>query len=697
MKNSKKRSGRSSKLSTNNMPKKSRAEPQNSRQVKGSVRRNERGFGWLDVQGEDKSDIFIPPRELRGIFSGDIVSAELVSSPKGLCAERLELRTPREQNIVGVLRAVGNRTVVMANEEVTDKWIDIDLSRNSGKNPKLGEVVEISVRDRFSGSHRLWGDIVQVLGKSGSLAPEIAQLITESNVRTQFDDALIRAAREFGELPKAADIAGRADLQKLPFVTIDGETAKDFDDAVFATRREGKLVVFVAIADVAHYVEEGKALDVEALARGNSIYYPGKCIPMLPEALSNGLCSLNPKVPRLTMVAEFEISKSGAPSFVAVYEATIKSKSRLTYNEVQHFLNGESVDRKKFPVAVQKSLNLLEKASSELRKDRIKRGAIDFDVVESVVALDDRGEPVGINPTDRLEANRLIEDLMVAANEIVAQFLETRGVPAIYRVHGEPDPEKIANFFAVVQKAANVPANLITAYQKKPSAIGLSKILGELKGHSNKSALDMLLLRSMMQALYHVENSGHFGLASISYGHFTSPIRRYPDLVVHRMLKLALKMGKKPLSASKKSKLEAQLTEIAAHCSSQEREAMVLERKISALHSAWYMRDKIGEEDEAKIVGCAEFGVFVKLSTYHVEGLVHISLLSEKHLDFDPVMMCLTDPGGKRVFAIGDTIRVTIAKVDIARRLIDLEPAGVKVDEGTKRGQKPSKPRRRKN
>lgn len=670
------------------------------RHVEGSVRRNERGFGWLDDKEAPELDIFIPPRELRGIFAEDIVSAEVHSGPKGLCAENIRLVRPRQGNIIGVLRQIGNRTVVMPREEITDKWIDVSLTPKNQDAPDIGDVVEVSLSDRLDDFHRVKGKIVGILGQSGSLGPEIAQIIAESEARTDFDDSVMRAAEKFGTVPKAADIEKRIDLQKLPFVTIDGVTAKDFDDAVLGIMREGKLVVFVAIADVAHYVKEGKPLDVEALERGNSIYFPGKCIPMLPEALSNGLCSLNPKVPRLTMVAEYEIHSNGSPKLIGVYEATIKSKARLTYEEVESFLNGNTVNKNKFPSTVQKSLKLLIKASAALRGNRVARGAIDFEMPETVISLNEQGEPANISPVDRLESTRLIEDLMVAANEVTAQFLSKKSMPAIYRVHDIPDPEKIKNFLSVVQKMADIPAHLMGKFEKSPSPLTLSGILKALKEHPSKPIFDMLLLRSMMQAMYTTENVGHFGLGSEAYSHFTSPIRRYPDLALHRLLKQALKLGKKKLAPQKRTDIQKRLEEISAHCSVKEREAMVLERKINALHSVWYMREKVGVEDTAAIVGVTEFGVFAKLSTYHVEGLVHISLLSEKRLEFDPVMMRLTEAGSNRIIAIGDTIRVKVAKVDIAKRFIDLALAdketSEKKTEDVKRGREKQKRRRKK-
>lgn len=507
------------------------------------------------------------------------------------------------------------------------------------------------------------------------LSEEILGIIDGAKVKVAFPKSLERKKNEYGAEPSEDDCRGRKDYTKIPFVTIDGETAKDFDDAVYATTQNGSVVVYVAIADVAHYIASGDSLDEEAQGRSTSVYFPGRCIPMLPEFLSNGLCSLMPKVKRLAMVAEFEVSAQGETKLIELTNGVIQSHARITYTEVQKFLDKKPLGKRKLSESIKQSLGALKEASSFLRASRNKRGAIDFDLVESFVALDDNGEPVAIHPQERLESNRLIEDLMVAANEVVATFLTEKKYPLLYRIHEAPSQEKMEGFLTVVGKSGLVEPRLLREYQKNPTPMSLANIMAKLKVSKAYPTYELLLLRSLMQAKYSLDNMGHFGLASTCYAHFTSPIRRYPDLTVHRMAKLCLKNKNHALSVAKQTKLHKELTSVAEHCSTQERVAMDVERKVSSLFAAYYMKGKVGEEDIGKVTGCTEFGLFIRLKKFHVEGLLHISQLPGYFI-FDPERLCLNQRRGKLVFGIGDELTVLVANANVEKRFIDLSLPG---------------------
>ncbi len=553
------------------------------KKVEGIARRNPKGFGWLESLDGKSGGIFIPPHEMHQLTDGDVVLANVSKSPKGPIAEIIKV-----------------------------------LKRST---PQSAEATD--------------------------LQSEIDYLIRNAQAETQFSNKSLRAAKQFAENPTPEDQKGRRDLKKLALCTIDGETAKDFDDAVYGYQDGKNYGVLVAIADVSHYVPERSPIDIDAFKRSTSIYYPGHCIPMIPEALSNGLCSLKPKVPRLCMTVELIIGPSGTVKWVEVGEGVMKSQARLTYTQVQKLIDSGFQSHAKIPKAVVESIRVLQKAAIALRGARMKRGSIDFDAVESVVALDADGEPVAINPAERQESNRLIEDLMIAANEAVAKYLEDKGFPTIFRIHEPPNSEKLKAFAVMAQAiGALTPGHYKQLEKAHESPAVLAKLLESFKDHPAKATLESALLRSMMQARYSSNNLGHYGLASKSYLHFTSPIRRYPDLIAHRILRQ---------SFTKKVHVP-NLQEIADHCSNQERKATDLERQIHALHAAWFMQDKIGEKHDAVITGKTEFGLFVRLKQHHVEGLVHISTLRGNQL---------------ATAKIGDPVKIQVDGVNIARRHID--------------------------
>lgn len=510
--------------------------------------------------------------------------------------------------------------------------------------------------------------ILRVLGPELTLRNKIDRLLVEANVATDFSKIAFQEASLLGSEVKKGDSKNRTDLSHLALCTIDGETAKDFDDAVYAEAKDKNIEVTVAIADVSHYVKLGSALDEEALARGTSIYYPGHCVPMLPEELSNGLCSLKPKVLRLALAVTFVIGPKGGLSRPQIREVVIKSKARLTYNQVQAFYDGQKAEPSLIPEAVASSLSLLKKAALLLRRNRERRGAIDFDIVESVVALNEQGEPLSVYPQARLESHRIIEDLMVATNEIVAQYFENKKIPCLYRVHEPPNEEKLENFFQTALAFGAIKAGSKTKELSFSEPGALQEVMSQYQKSAYKETLNTLMLRAMMQARYSEKNLMHFGLASPAYLHFTSPIRRYADLIVHRQLRYVL-FEKKP----DKKIPERAMAEIAESISGREIRATDLERKIARLFAATFMATRVGDSFDAAIVACTEFGFFVRVLEHHVEGLVHIATISKSHVNFVPEKMSLVVSGSNIKFMVGDKVKVKLINVNTDRGHIDFE------------------------
>lgn len=509
--------------------------------------------------------------------------------------------------------------------------------------------------------------ILRVLAPELTLKRRIERLLDDANISRDFHKIIYREAGMLGEEVSHEDLKNRTDLSNVAFCTIDGETAKDFDDAVFAQALGKNIEVMVAIADVSHYVKSASALDKEALERGTSIYYPGHCVPMLPEQLSNGLCSLKPKVLRLALAVCFELGPKGGITRPEIKQVVIKSKARLTYNQVQKFYDN-SDPQADIPKDVESSLLMLRKAAHILRNARMRRGAIDFDVVESVVALDDQGEPIAINPQARLDSHKIIEDLMVATNEIVASYFAKRKIPGLYRVHEPPNEEKLANFFTTAKAfgAIKTPAKKSLESFIEPKA--LQQVMSEYQNSQYKDTLNQLMLRAMMQARYSEQNLMHFGLASPAYLHFTSPIRRYADLIVHRQLRYML-FEKRP---SKKIP-EATMAQVAESISQREMLATDLERKIDRLFATAFMATRVGDRFDGLIVACTEFGFFVRIVEHHVEGLVHIANIAKARVIFNAEKMSLVVSGSNKRYMVGDAVRVRLMNVNTERGHIDFE------------------------
>jgi ribonuclease R len=563
--------------------------------------------------------------------------------------------------VLGIYQAKGKATWVIPH--------DRNLSGNISvpRHPKArdGEMVKVRLHRDVQGA--LQGEIVAVLGAPGDPRFEILASAYAEGFSDEFDPATLLAAQSVPDHVHPDELAARRDLRHLPLVTIDGEDARDFDDAVHVSRTPGGYRLVVAIADVAHYVRSGGPLDREALRRATSVYFPGTVLPMLPERLSNGICSLNPDVDRLCMVCDLALDKSGQPLQADIYEAVMRSHARLTYTRVAGALAGDA-DPEARPVL--DDLQVAHELSKKLTAQRRARGSIDFDLPEAKIVLDDRGKVAEIVKRPRNDAHRLVEEFMLAANEGVARFFEVRGLPTVYRIHDQPDREKLEAFAALARSHG---FELPGGEELTPRV--LNEFLKAVEGKPAQKALNSLLLRAMMQAQYSPDNIGHYGLAAPTYLHFTSPIRRYPDLMVHRLLKEHWARGGRPLREEERQEQEAYLAGIAAQCSDRERAAMKAERDVDSFYSALYMQDRIGEKFKAVVSGVAEFGLFCELEDVFVEGLVPAESLGDD-VKLDKGLQRLVVGSSGRSYSIGDEVLVEVVSADPARRRITLALAG---------------------
>jgi ribonuclease R len=537
-----------------------------------------------------------------------------------------------------------------------------------------GDVVKVALAP---GTGDLRGEVLEVVGRPGEPRVEVLSVAYAQGFADVFPPAVLEEAAGVPAEVRPEDRAGRRDLTALPLVTIDGEDARDFDDAVYLERLSGgpggaawRLVV--AIADVAHYVREGSPLDVEALRRGTSAYFP---MPMLPERLSNGICSLNPEVDRLCMVADMTIGAGGEPRGVEVYQAVMRSAARCTYTEVARVLDGEHLPARE---VLRVQFQAMAELQAVLTAMRRRRGAIDFDLPEAKIVLDEAGQVLGIEKRPRNRAHRIVEEFMLAANEAVARWFGARDLPTIYRVHGVPDEEKLQLFLDLAATHGfEVPAPPVDPRS-------LDALLTRLAGHRQQRALNQLLLRAMMQATYSAENEGHYGLAAEHYLHFTSPIRRYPDLMVHRLLKEAwARRAGQPVPRA----MTRDLDEVAGRASERERAAMKAEREVAGFYAALFMKDKVGQRFPGTVAAVAEPGLFIELAPFFVEGLVRAEDLPGA-FELDPVHHALVDRGSGRAFRVGDPVEVEVVGASPERRRVELALTSAPPGPGPKPGRR---------
>jgi ribonuclease R len=616
------------------------------------------GFVVLDAGGED---LFVAPNEMRQVMHGDRVLVQ----PGGY-----DRRGRREARIVEVVERARTRIVGRLRLEhrvayvvPADRRIQRELLIEPGAlgGAKAGQVVSAEIVVQPGPYTQPIGRVIEVLGEHDDPGMEIEIALRKHDLPYDFSaDAKAQTTR-LPRAVRAADIGDRTDLRATPFVTIDGETAKDFDDAVYCERAGEGYRLLVAIADVSHYVQPGDALDDEARDRGNSVYFPRRVIPMLPEKLSNGLCSLNPHEDRLAMVCDVALDGRGELGRYTFYAAVIRSHARLTYTQVAQALyqSPPQVDRIVAPLV--ERLQVLDDAFRALLRARERRGAIDFETVETTIEFDARGKIARIVPAPRNDAHRLIEECMLAANVCASDFLQRRGHKALYRVHEGPTPEKLENLRAFLKSFG-----LQLGGGDAPHAREYARLLASIKVRPDVQLLQTVLLRSLRQAVYSPENVGHFGLAYEAYTHFTSPIRRYPDLVVHRAIKAVL-AGSTYLPGDWKA--------VGEHCSMTERRADEATRDVEAWLKCYYMRDRVNEVFSGVVSAVTGFGIFVALDDIYIEGLVHVSELGNDYFRFDPVQHLLRGERTARTFRLADRVSVRVVRVDLELARIDFVPA----------------------
>jgi ribonuclease R len=636
------------------------------REMVGTLTLKPEGYGFVSplLGGPRDEDLFIPPRQAQGAMDGDVVRARAVQGRDGRSVgEILEVVETRRQLALGTYRTGGKAAWVEPHDRVLTQNIVVPRDPRA----RDGEMVKVRLRrDEAARQHgELAGEVIAVLGPRGDARYEILATAYAFGFSDEFDPATLLAAEGVPDRVRPEDALGRRDLRSLPLVTIDGEDARDFDDAVHVARSPHGYRLVVAIADVAHYVPPNGALDREALRRATSVYFPGTVLPMLPERLSNGICSLNPDVDRLCMVCDLALDEAGRPLHADIYDAVMRSHARLTYTKVAEALSGHPSPELK---QLLPDLQLAGELAKKMTAQRKERGSIDFDLPEPKIVLKEDGTVLEIAQRPRNDAHRLVEEFMLAANEGVARFFDARGLPTVYRIHDEPDDEKLASFAALAQAHGfSLPEKL------NPKA--LNDFLQSLAGKPQQKALNSLLLRAMMQAQYSPENIGHYGLAAPTYLHFTSPIRRYPDLMVHRLLKEHWARAGRTLREGEREELSEYLAGIAAQCSERERASMKAERDIDSYYAAVFMQDKVGEEYDAVVGGVAEIGLFCELEGPSVEGLLPATELGDG-VEHDTELHRLVVGTSGKAYGVGDELRVRVASADPVKRRIGLVLAG---------------------
>lgn len=614
------------------------------------------GFGFVLAEKQGERDLFIPARKTLGAMSGDRVVARVESQAKrdGSIIKILERA---QKKIIGHLYQEKNFFYVKPKNRKIPFGILIAPRDLSGA--KHGEMVTVEITSYPTLTKPPEGKVLKILSAITEPLDEIGMIIEEHSLPLKFPSVVIS---EVKELQEKVPLRGRVDCRNLLTVTIDGETAKDYDDAVSIRKMDSGYILYVHIADVSHYVQWNSPLDLEARRRGTSVYFPGSVIPMLPHELSDNLCSLLPRKDRLTFTVEMEFDKKGELIRKDFYPSIIHSNERMTYTSVKKILaDKDPAERHRYNYLID-SFEKMEELSNILREQRVRRGSLDFDLPEPEVLLDLQGRPEAIVRAERNLAHMMIEDFMIAANEAVASYLEKSGGPSLYRVHEKPDPSKLDELKPIF--------NALGFQVRKTGAAIFQSVLKKTKGSAEESFLNIILLRSLKQAKYSPENIGHFGLASTCYTHFTSPIRRYPDLVVHRILKESL--GKNRLTKKTLQYLEETLPEIAAHSSKTERTADEVEREIVRAMRVWFMKDKVGDEYAGLVTNVTSHGLKIQLKEFFVEGFLHVSSMADDYYWFDEKRYCLIGRRKKKAFTIGKEINVRIERVDIEEREIVL-------------------------
>lgn len=631
--------------------------------VVGVLEGHERGYGFVVPDDKDRDDIFIPAENMAGAMHGDRVVANILSkSWNGRRAEGEIIRILQRENqfIVGTFEESKNFGFLIPDDQRVA--YDIFIPKSSFNNAKNRQKVVVEITRWPEPRRNPEGKVVEILGYLGEKGTDILSIIRQFKLPEEFPEQVQEEAASIGQEISEKDLEGRVDLRHLKTFTIDGADAKDLDDAVsIQVLENGNYSLGVHIADVSHYVKEGSYLDKEALNRGNSVYLIDRVVPMLPKELSNGICSLNPNEDRLTLSVIMEIDRDGNVVNHQIEEAVINSKARLIYDDVSDYLEKDDEEAKEKLKDLLIELDHMKDLAKTLYEKRDKRGSIDFDFPETYISLDENGYPVEIGKIERRIANRIIEEFMLVTNETVAEEYFWAEIPFLYRIHEEPAQEKLSDFAKFIHNFG---------YRLKGKEIHpkeLQMLTKEIKGKKEEIVISTLLLRSLKKAKYSSQPDVHFGLASRYYSHFTAPIRRYPDLVIHRIIKENLK-GR--LTPNRQEYLEGVLPDIADHTSMTERRAEEAEREVEDMKKAQYMSDKIGEKYEGIISSLTNFGIFVQLENT-IEGLVHFRNMLDDYYNFDEDNYYIIGERTGRIYRLGDVVKVEVVGADPLRRNID--------------------------
>ena len=654
--------------------------------VSGRVQGHKDGFGFL-IPDDKSADFFLTPKQMESLFDGDKVMVR---------ETEIDHRQRRWCVTVEVLKRAFTQIVGVYHERAGVAVVDPDNSRlkheilvvPGGLTPTEGQYVVAEIKDYPSRRRAATAVIKEILGFRHESGMEIEVALRSHNIPHVWPDDVVKSVKRFSTNVDEKDKAFRVDLRNLPLVTIDGEDARDFDDAVYAERKKsGGWRLYVAIADVSHYVRPNDALDTEAQARGTSVYFPGQVIPMLPEILSNGLCSLNPNVDRLAMICEMTISEQGKLSGYTFYEGLIKSYARLTYNQVGSMLetpdSARGIKLRNEFSTVSPHLETLYSLYKVLRKVREGRGAIDFDTVETRILFDNHRKIKAIVPTERNDAHKLIEECMLCANQATAKFFDKHGLTSLFRIHKGPTEQKLETLYAFLgELGLSLPGKSV------PTPEDYQTLLANIQARPDVSVVQTMLLRSLSQAEYHPDNIGHFGLAFDAYAHFTSPIRRYPDLLAHRAIRHIVRSTVpsrhvrrvEKAGVLQKSSIypyeQKDMLALGDQCSSAERRADEAVRDAVTSLKCQYIQQHLGEVYPGKVASVTGFGLFVELDDIYVSGLVHISSLPDDYYHFDSAKQRLVGEHSRRAFSLGDTLNVQVMRVSVEDKIIDFELEG---------------------
>ncbi len=636
--------------------------PQGDDFVTGILKKHPKGFGFL-IPEDRSEDVYLSRFEVSSCMNKDRLKVVVGANRSGRVVEILERGI---KNVVGKLLVRG-RTACVIPQGVDTSFggRDTVFLPFDKKLVSFHKQIVVCKITKYASSHQpAQGTLIQVLGNAGEAKVDFSAMIFKHDLPHKFSSEVLKEADQLKQWNLKSEIPRRKDLREYPFITIDGETAKDFDDAICVKKEGTQFRLWVSIADVSFFVKKNSVIDEAAYERATSVYFPGGVIPMLPEVLSNHLCSLRPNEEKMTFTCEMLFDGQGNRLNFSIYESVILSRHRMTYTDIQAMLDNKKEVLQKYS-DIASEVQVMNELKNILKKQKHARGCIDFDLPEPELVLDLEGEIENVVKRMRLEAHMLIEEFMIAANEAVAEFMFNRKHPFIYRVHEEPDPSDLAQFQELVHNLGYTLEVQKTAHPKI-----YSRLLERVESKPGEKIINVALLRSMKLARYSERNLKHFGLASECYTHFTSPIRRYPDLMVHRLLKEELKKKSKD-SDRFDDAVRTSLAKDAEHCSRLERRAEEAEREFMALKKTQFMMDKVGQQFVGYVSGVTEFGIFVELDLYFIEGLVHVTSMRDDHYQFIEEHYYLRGRHTKKEFHLGQKVLIEVQKVDLDKRQID--------------------------